>query len=641
MVLRHFSGRVYMSSNLTEFGSAGTPAVERHRTYADLIVAYLAQIGVEYVFGVPGGAIEPFFKALACQLPHDPSEVPTGLSPKVLSRKNPRGVRGLRAIVARHEAGATFMADGYARETGKLGVCCATTGPGTTNLITGVASAYADHIPMLVITAQTALADFGSGALQASPGDAVDTVGMFRHCTRYNSLVSHPDQLERKLLNAMVSAYRKPGGPAHISIPVDILRLAVGSEVESCDIATLFRQPDVVDTQSFDALCQALLKARKVVLYLGNVCRGSVDTIVRFAELIDAVIVTTPSGKSCIDAHHHLYRGVFGFAGHSSARDALLDDEVELVLAVGTGLDELSANSRDVMALLNEKLIHIDATMENFVHSTMARLHVYGRLQTIFADLIQVFTSVDRQEQNLFNGGQYSRGREASRRALSNWQVPNSSTTFGTPRKVALHQADKYLSSDTPIKPQRLMCELSRRFPENTRFVCDAGNCWAWATHYLHLKKGGHFRIGMGYGAMTWAIGAAVGTALGNPGMPVVCITGDGSFLMSGQELTVAVQYRLAVIFVIMNDRAPGMVRRDQRLKSSEPGDFEMPPVDFAGVARAMGAQAYTIRSPDDFTSLDIAAICNAGQPALLDVHIDPEEVPPLQAMNLHAPDRA
>ncbi len=621
-----------MSSNLTEFGPSEAPATNRHRTYADLVVAYLAQIGVEYVFGVPGGAIEPFFNALARQSRYDSSEVPTGLSPRVLSRNSPRGARRLRAIVARHEAGAAFMADGYARETGKLGVCCATTGPGTTNLITGVASAYADHIPMLVITAQTALPGFGSGALQESSSDAVDTVGMFQHCTRYNSLVSHPDQLERKLLTAMVSAYRKPGGPAHISIPVDIQSLAVDSGTESRDIATLFRQPDVVDTQSFDALCQALLKSHRVVLFLGNECRGSVDTIVQFAELMGAAIVTTPSGKGCIDAHHHLYRGVFGFAGHSSARDTLLDDEVELVLAVGTGLDELSTNGWDATALLNEKLIHIDATMENFVHSTMARLHVYGHLRMIFADLIQVFTSVDRQEQNLFNGGPYSRGRAASQQALSNWRVPNGSITFGSPRKIALDQADKYLSSDTPIKPQRLMCELSRRFPEHTRFVCDAGNCWAWATHYLHLKKGGHFRIGMGYGAMTWAIGAAVGTALGSRGTPVVCITGDGSFLMSGQELTVAVQHKVPVVFVILNDHALGMVKHGQRLGGGEAIGFELPPVDFAGVARAMGAQAYTIRGPDDFASLDIAAICNASQPTLLDVHIDPEEVPPIQA---------
>ena len=136
---------------------------------ADQLVEHLEQIGVEYIFGVPGGAIEPLYNAMA--------------------RSQRKG--GLRPIVARHEAGAAFMADGYARETGKLGVCCSTTGPGATNLITGVASAYVDNIPLLVITAQTALHLFGKQTLQESSCTAVNTVAMFQHCTHFSSLVSH------------------------------------------------------------------------------------------------------------------------------------------------------------------------------------------------------------------------------------------------------------------------------------------------------------------------------------------------------------------------------------------------------------------------------------------------------------------
>ncbi|HHH43262.1 MAG TPA: thiamine pyrophosphate-binding protein [Gammaproteobacteria bacterium] len=631
-----------MSSGLKEIGRAGKPTARRERTYADLIVAYLNQVGVEYVFGVPGGAIAPLFSALAHQSPCDPSDVATGLSPRILSRRTPRRTRELRAVVARHEAGAAFMADGYARETGKLGVCCATTGPGAASLVTGIASAYADQIPMLVITAREASPYPGSGALQDTSGDAIDTVGMLQQCTRYNDLVYHPEQLERKLLQAMVAAYRKPGGPAHISVPVDILRRVIAAETAPCDVATLFRQPDVVDTQSFDALCQVLFKAHRIVLFLGDGCRGSIDAIVQFAELMEAVIVTTPSGKGFIDAHHHLYRGVLGFAGHASALESLADEDVDLVLVAGTGMDELSACGCDVATLSGGKLVHIDANMENFVHSPAARLHVYGNLRTVFMDLVQVFTSVDYQDQTLFSGGPYARGREASRQAVSSWRLPNSSISFGTPRKVSLHQAEKYLCNDTPIKPQRLMCELSRRFPHPARFVCGAGNCRAWAIHYLHLRKGGCFRTGAGYGAVTWAIGAAVGTALGDRGLPVVCLTGDGSFLVSGQELTVAVQHRLAVIFVILNDQVPGVVRHGRAPQDGDPACFELPPVDYAAVARAMGAQAHTIRSPEDFDALDIEAMCTAAGPTLLDVYIDPDEVPPTQTgMNLLQTDPA
>src|SRR3990172_5064205 len=164
---------------------------------ADLIVAYLEQMGIEYVFGVPGGAIEPLYNALA--------------------RSARRG--GPRPVVGRHETGAAFMADGYARETGRIGVCCATSGPGATNLITGVSCAYENEIPLLVITAQPSLHLLGRGALQESSGAGFDTVAMFRLCTRYSALISHPDQLERQLTTALLSAYQPTPGPVHLSIP--------------------------------------------------------------------------------------------------------------------------------------------------------------------------------------------------------------------------------------------------------------------------------------------------------------------------------------------------------------------------------------------------------------------------------------
>jgi len=150
---------------------ANGPAIVPARTVADLLVTYLEQIGVEYVFGVPGGAIEPLFNAMA--------------------RSQRRGV--LRPIVARHEAGAAFMADGYARETGRLGVCCATSGPGSTNLITGVTCAHDNNVPLLAISGLPPLPSFGRGALQESSSTGVNAFGMFSHCTRYNAMISHPD----------------------------------------------------------------------------------------------------------------------------------------------------------------------------------------------------------------------------------------------------------------------------------------------------------------------------------------------------------------------------------------------------------------------------------------------------------------
>jgi acetolactate synthase I/II/III large subunit len=578
-------------------------AGKEESTFADMILAYLSSIKVEYVFGVPGGAIEPLYNSLA------------RMARKPVDTTNTR----IKAVVARHETGAAFMADGYARETGRLGVCCGTTGPGTTNLITGVASAYADRTPMLVITAQTALHSFGKRGLQESSSDTIDTVAMFESITNYNTLVSHPAQLEGKLFIALLSAFHEPQGPVHISIPLDILNFYWNGQA-TFKLNKLLRKPEVIDHESTDTLCGVLSSASKIVLFLGSGCREAIPAIMKFAEMLGIPFVTTVGGKSWVNAYHPLYRGVFGFAGHKTALDTLLDKDVDVVLAVGTSLGELSTGGWNKEALLNEKLIHIEETAENFVRSPMARLHVYGHLKTVFLNLNQVFATLTHRQGVV----------EPQQNVNYSQNTDSDKNTYYVPGNIELISPEKLLSENIPIKPQRLMFELVKTFPDHTYFVIDAGNSWAWATHYLHPKEAGHYRIGLGLGSMTWAIGASIGTAFAVPGKPVVCITGDGSFLMSGQEISVAIQHKLPVIFVILNDSALGMVKHGQRLGGGEPIGFELPQIDYATIARAMGAQAYTIKSIDDFADLDIAAICQPAGPTLLDVYVDVEEVPPM-----------
>lgn len=560
----------------------------------DLIVSYLEELHIDYVFGVPGGAIEPFYNALA--------------------RSARRG--GIRPVVARHESGAAFMADGYARETGKLGVCCATTGPGATNLITGVASAFMDSVPLLVITAQTSLPQFGKRALQDSSCTAVDTVGMFRHCTRYNTLISHRGQLEGKLVAAIMAAHRG-SGPAHISIPSDILReprrVRNGADRPVAGDETLRQKFSLIDPTAVETLRLALEKAKKVVIVIGGACGEAMEEILAFAENTRALLISGPEGKGWIDPWHPQYRGVYGFAGHESARQALFDEEVDLVLAVNTRLGEMLLCGGEEKRLLNDKLVHIDGVAEHFTRSPMARLHVCGQPRAVFESLNRTLRQVRRSA-----GGATG--------------LKSGPTIAGIPPHLTIEDDSTWLAADGPLKPQRVMVELATRFPENSRYLIDAGNSWAWATHYLHPKSAGRYRIAMGFGSMTWAIGAAVGTALGCPGNPVVCLTGDGSFLMSGQELSVAVAEKLPVIFVLLNDRALGMVKHGQRLGGGEAIAFELPPVDFCQIARAMGARACRIRSLEDLNRLDVTEICAAPGPTLLEIHIDPEETPPMGA---------
>ncbi|WP_082191501.1 thiamine pyrophosphate-binding protein [Cellvibrio sp. pealriver] len=572
----------------TDTAPVATPPVQQ-TTYADLIVDYLAQMGIDTVFGVPGGAIEPLLNSLA--------------------RSERKG--GPRLVVARHECGAAFMADGYARETGKMGVVCATTGPGATNLITGVASALADEVPMLVITAQTPLPKFGKRALQESSCTAIDTVGMFRYVTQFNTLVSHHEQLESKLVSAIMAAHRKPNGPVHISIPADVLRspATINAHIHSDLLVHDFA---MADDSAIARLCEKLGKVDNLVMYIGNGVGKASKQIMEFIELTGAAFVTGPMGKTWVDEHHPLYRGVYGFAGHDSARQLFQSPDVDLILAVGTELGELGTSGWQ-NDLLNTKLVHIDSSIEHFTRSPMANLHVFGNIDVIFDRLVKSVREVRKW------------GRSWETLPNAN-QTPNINGGFFT-----LREADKCLSNASPVKPQRLMAHLSQALPEDTRIFVDAGNGWSWATHYLSRSNSqGLYRIAMGYGSMAWSIGAAIGSAIGNRAAPTLCIVGDGSYLMSAQEITVAAQQQLPVVFLVLNDAAMGMVMHGQQLGQQESIGWELNEVNYALMAQAMGVDGIVITSPDQLDKLDYQALFQKRGPTLLDVRIDRNEIPPM-----------
>ncbi|MFK5986986.1 MAG: thiamine pyrophosphate-binding protein [Pseudomonadota bacterium] len=576
------------------------PIKNLERNQADMILDYLADMGVGYVFGVPGGAIEPLYNALA--------------------RRKARGYgNGPYSVVARNECGAAFMADGYARVTGKLGVCCATTGPGTTNLITGVASAYADNIPLLVITPQTALPNFGKKGLQESSSDAIDTVAMMACCTQYNTMVSHLAQLEGKLYTSLSMAFRPPGGPSHLSIPMDIMAEPLVKKEYYYDVKSLYQQPEVVDESSLDQLCGKIIEAKNVVIFLGSGAYKAIDTILYFVELIRAKLVTTPAAKGLVVNNHPFFCGVFGFAGHDKAQQTLNDPDTQLILAIGTALSELETGGWDQNALLNNKLIHIEDNLEHFSRSPMASMHVHGNLNTIFNALNQRALEAIRSGKRcpILN----------PKSLLLNLQPSGDITELLTKDEI-----ETYNNDTLPLKPQRIMYFLNELFPEDTRYVIDAGNAWSWATHYLNIKQICHYYIGMGYGSMGWAVGTSVGMAIALKDTPVCCITGDGSYLMSGQEITVALQHKVPLIVIILNDSYLGMVKHGQQLGGGERIAIDLPTIDYAAMAKAMGIQSFNIKTADDFRALDMDAICEYPGPTLLDVIIDAEEVPPMGA---------
>ncbi len=556
--------------------------------YADLILEYLHQLGVEYVFGVPGGAIEPLYNALA------------------RSKRN----GGPQAIVARHECAAAFMADGYYRETGKLGVVCSTTGPGATNLITGVASASVDMSPMLVITAQTALPKFGKRPLQDSSETAIDTVGIFRNCTKFNALISHPDQLESKLISALMEAVQSPKGPVHISIPSDILRAPYGHLNPNVHVNYLMNRVYLEDKPAVDKLIEEVINADNIVLFIGHGCGRAYQQIQQVAEALNAPFVTGPMGKSWVNERHPLYRGVYGYAGHASAHDLFKNEKIELVLAIGTSITEMGIGGL-ANDILTNKLIHIDESVESFSRSPMAKLHVCGHLDAVFNRLLNKIDA--RSWSRTWQGLEF----ECDKNVLAGF--------------TELIDENICLSDAVPIKPQRLMGYLSQALPDTTRVFIDTGNIWAWATHYLnHSSNQGFYRISMGYGSMAWSIGAVIGSYFGSDAQPHVCLSGDGAWLMSSHEIGVAVQHELPILFIILNDSAYGMIRFGQKLSDAESIGWELNKVDFAMLAIAQGAEGIVIERPQQLLDLDLKFIFSAKKPTLLDVRIDPNEIPPM-----------
>lgn len=554
---------------------------------SDLILHTLEQLGVDYLFGIPGGAIEPLYNALA--------------------RSEGRGQ--IQAILAKHETGAAFMADGYYRRTGKLGVCCSTTGPGATNLITGVASAYENNIPMLVITAQTALPSHGRGGFQESSCTGINTLAMFEHCTRYNSFVSHPEQLLHKLYTAISSAFSSPRGPVHLTIPTDLLRTKIKLKPRKYEYPTKDR---IINIKAVEWLSEELKSAKQTVLFVGSGCADAIDEIIELSLTINAKIITTPQAKGLIDPAFTQYYGVFGFAGHKGATETLGNNKNDLVLALGTSLGEWSTSGWSEELILNNKMVHLDNNQENLYRSVgYSKKQIYSDIQTA---LTEVLKNLNEQE---------------SRKKIT-YQ-----------RKYKQFDKTQYTLSDAmrPIHPKYLMWWLGKEFPENTLFLSDTGNSTAWAIHSLYpqntslvqpdIPKGRYYNS-IHFASMGWAIGAAVGVSLGNSNQPVVCITGDGSYLMSGQELIIAVERELPVIFIILNDHSLGMVKHGQRLSKAESIAHSFPAVDFALMAKSIGAKGLSIRTLSELQQINIDELCNQKGPTLLDIHIDPEAVPPI-----------
>ena len=574
-------------------------------TCADLIVHYLGLLGVPCVFGVPGGNIDALLAALARR----------------------REASGVRWVLTRSEAGAGFMADGFARESGVIGVCSATSGPGCTNLLTPVSSAYVDGVPMLVITGQSAIRTFGRGAMQEGAASGADTILMFKGCTRYNALVTHPDQLEHNLLAALSHATGPTPGPVHISIAQDIFEASVAPDREPASRHAFFGQEVTPDRLLLHRLNILLRAYRRGVVVVGEGCAGAMEEILCYAERSGWPIVTTPGGRGLMSADHPLYRGVFGSAGHESARRTLTAGEADIVLVAGANLDESATCGWDGSTILSRRLLHISSNPEHLARSYMAQMNLMGSPRIVFRYL--------NQESPAGAPAPPSPGGV----------LPALRDALGLPQRISLLHVEDCSTDGVPINPRRLFWRLSQQVPPGTRLYADAGNAFFWASHYWHPRcervvEANRMPISMGFAAMGWAMGAAIGGKLAGPRNPVLCITGDGSYLMNAQEISVAQQLGINVVLLVLNNGVLGTVKHGQRMRGLEDTGNELPATDFALMARAMGIESHRIRSLDELDALGVASLFRREGPVLLDVLVDPAIAPPIgqRVRNLQAP---
>lgn len=534
------------------------------KTCAQHIIDVLNQLSIPFVFGVPGGAIEPLYNAMS------------------LSQKQGQ----LKPIVARHEAGALFMADGFYKEAGTLPVCCATSGPGATNMLTGVASAFENSIPLLVITGQPAISLWGKNSLQESSCTGVDLLSMFKTCTAYNSLVSHPDQLGTKLAQALNIAltYKKP---VHLSIPVDIQRATFKNNLS---LKNVIKGVNHLELKELEIIRRELELSEAPLFLIGSECRyiPSVNELISKCKI---PFIVTPDALGFINRSSALYKGVYGFAGHQEATDLVMNSDV--VMALGVDISEWTTNAWDSVNLLCNKTTFINGSLSTSPY-------VYAAHKDYRTDLAEVLKYL---------------GNEL------NVETQLRSERLSVESKVV---AVKQMET-AAIKPQLLMRTLFKKMPTDSKIYADPGNSTVWLIHEYE----GYVETVMRFASMGWSIGAAVGAKLGGASN-VACISGDGSYLMSGQEITVALQHNLPVVYIVLNDAALGMVKHGQRLAEAEQTSFELPLANYAELAKSLGCNGVRLTTYAELEALDMAHLFSLNVPTLIDVLIDPEEVPPM-----------
>ncbi len=553
-------------------------------TGAQLLVKSLESNDVKYIFGVPGGHLLKFYDAL-----YDSKEI--------------------IPILTKHESGASFMATGYAQVSGNIGVCTGTVGPGATNLVTGVASAYMDSIPILVITAQVGSSAVGKGALQEATGEGrtVDHVEIFDAISKYATRVHSGIKLHEAFRNALRVSLNGRPGPSHLDIMSEVL----ATEFEAEDYwlkERIERYPLAGQKEAIEKAAQLILEARNPAILVGA---GAMDGSKELLELVEKYgipVATTLRGKGIIPEDHDLCLGCLGLYG-TNAANKYLRSGIDVLLAIGTSFSEFTSHAWDGRFQPLTALIQIDVDNWEIGKNYRTALGIVGDSKLVLGQLLAEIKSkseakalVDKQKIV-----EFKRQREY----------------FADP---------KMKTESSPVKPQYFLKSLRDLIPRDAIVFGDVGNTLTWLEGFFQSYGPKTFFICSSLASMGYGVSASIGGQIAAPDKQVLCICGDGDFQMQGMEVVTAVNFDIPVKWFIFNNQKLAMISDLQNVMFKGrkiASEFVNP--DFVKLAEAMGAVGLRITRPEDIKPVVKQALEN-NRPTVIDVNIDPDEVPSYDA---------
>lgn len=554
-------------------------AFEKPENGAELILNTLVELGVDTIFGYPGGAVLPLYDAIFKQ-------------------------DKIRHILTRHEQGAAHAAEGYARSTGKPGVVLVTSGPGATNTITGLTDAMLDSIPMICLTGQVATGLIGSDAFQEA-----DTVGISMSCSKHNYLVTNKEQLQNTIREAFYVAQSGRPGPVVIDLPKDI-QLAEPSISEKTKLKAhiSYTPPGKASNDSIKAAIELIKTAKRPVFYTGggliNSGTEACELLTDFVRMTGFPITSTLMGLGAYPTSDKQFLKMLGMHGSLEANMAMA--ECDVMINIGARFDDRITGRKDAFSV-NSKKIHVDIDSSSINKNIKVDIPVIGDAKEALKQLITEWNN-----QNI----------QIDETALKEWW--NKIEDWRDQKSFAYRDSEEF------PRPQYVLDTLNsvlRDSGEDYFITTDVGQHQMWSAQYLDFDKPNRWMTSGGLGTMGYGLPAALGVAIANPGKTVICVTGEASIMMNMQEWATIKQYKLPVKTLILNNGYMGMVRQWQELfhgdRKSESYLEALP--DFKKLAEAFGVGGQRCDNPNDVKSALEKMLSTEG-PVIMDMITDKAE---------------